>query len=190
VKRLAFALLLAACIPAQAPRAVDRDALKGITLGVPIPTDARDTPGIGCGVVVMDLSVRAHKQVVNAFSDAGAEVTNSDRAPWVLTLALREAGMGLENAMPRRTDAPVRQGGPDAPPIEAPQASFFNGGNDNAEVVIDASLAKNGEIVWRETMNGHAQSAPCVQAYDKVREAMGAAIEQIRERVIKQIRGG
>jgi hypothetical protein len=188
MKRLLFAPLLLACVPPQPPRPVDPMALTGVRLGVPVPTDARDTPGIGCGVVVQDLSLRAHKQAVNAFSDAGADVTNSDRAPWVLNLALREAGMGLENNLPRRTDPPVRQGGPDAPPIEAPQASLFNGGNDNAEVVVDATLVRGVEVVWRETVSGHAKSAPCVQAYDKVREAMQDAIEQIRTSVVARIR--
>jgi hypothetical protein len=181
-------LLLLACVPSKAPRTVDPQALAGVTMGVPEPADARDTPGIGCGMIVQDLTTRAHKQIVVAFSNAGATVNNADRGPWVLKLAIREAGMGLENARWRRTDAPVRQGEPDMPPVDSAQASIINGGNDNAEVVIDATLTREGEVVWRDTVSGHAKSAPCVQAYDKVREAMGDAIESIRAEVIEVVR--
>jgi hypothetical protein len=180
--------LLLACVPARTPRTVDPQSLQGITLGVPEPADARDTPGIGCGQVVQDLSQRAHKRVVLAFSNAGAEVNNSDRGPWVLKLALREASMGLENVAHRRTDSPVRQGPPDAPDINAPQSSLINGGNDHAQVVIDATLVREGEVIWRDTISGNARSAPCIQAYDKVREAMGEAIDEIRDRVIENIK--
>jgi hypothetical protein len=183
-----FLSLLLACVPARTPRTVDSQALSGILLGVPEPADARETPGIGCGQIVQDLSLRAHKQVVNAFSNAGATVSNADGGPWVLKLALREAGMGLENAAPRRTDRPVRQGPPDAPDINAPQASLFNGGNDHAQVVIDATLVREGEVLWRDTVTGNARTAPCIQAYDKVREAMSEAIDEIRDRVIVVIK--
>jgi hypothetical protein len=181
-------LLLLACVPARTPRTVDPQSLQGIKLGVPEPADARDTPGIGCGQVVQDLSQRAHKQVVLAFSNAGAEVSNSDRGPWVLKLALREASMGPENVAHRRTDSPVRQGPPDAPDVNAPQSSLINGGNDHAQVVIDATLVREGDVIWRDTISGSAHSAPCIQAYDKVREAMGEAIDEIRDRVIENIK--
>lgn len=185
---LLASLLAAACVPAQTPHSVDPQALQGITLGVPEPADARDTPGIGCGQIVQDLSQRAHKQAIVAFSNAGATVTNSDGGPWVLKLALREASMGLENVAHRRTDSPVRQGPPDAPDVNAPQSSLINGGNDHAQVVIDATLVREGEVVWRDTISGNARTAPCIQAYDKVREAMGEAIDVIRDRVIEAVR--
>jgi hypothetical protein len=183
-----FLFSLLACVPAQTPRSVDADALKDVALSVPEPADLRDTPGIGCGIVVNDLSLRAHKQLVVSFSNAGAAVNNSDRGPWVLKLALREATMGPENVGPRRTDHPFRQGGPDAPDINTPQASLFNGGNDHAQVVFDATLVRDGEVIWRDTVSGNAQTAPCIQAYDKVREAMGEAVEKIRDQVIKEVR--
>jgi hypothetical protein len=179
--------ILAACVPARKPRSVDPQALAGVALGVPEPADVRDTPGIGCGQIVPDLSTRAHKQVVVAFSNAGATVSNADHGPWVLNLAVREAGMGLENAPSRRTDRPARQGRPDMPNIDA-QPSLINGGNDNAQVVIEATLVRDGQVLWRDTVTGHAKSAPCVQAYDKVREAMRDAIENIREQVIVVVR--
>jgi hypothetical protein len=180
--------LCAACVPAQTPRTVDSHALSGITLGVPEPADARDTPGIGCGIIVQDLSLRAYRLAVVEFSNAGATVSNDERGPWVLKLAIREATMGAENVPPRRTDPPVRQGQPDMPPVGSPQASLINGGNDNADFTFDATLAHDGRVIWRDTVSGHAKSAPCVQAYDKVREAMREAVDRIREEVIRLVR--
>jgi hypothetical protein len=161
-----------------------------VTLGLPPPSDLRTTPGIGCGQVSQDLALRAHKALVAAFSDAGANATLSDRAPWTLTVALREAAMGLENAGPaRRTDKPVEDMPEDAPSLNEPRASLFNSGNSNAAVVLDATLARGGAVVWRGTITGHARSAPCVEAIDKVREAMLDAIGELRELVIERIRG-
>jgi hypothetical protein len=179
-----FFCLLAACVPARTPRTVEADSLKDVALGIPEPADARDTPGIGCGMIIQDMSLRAHKLLVTSFSNAGAKVDNSDRGPWVLKLALREATMGPENVSPRRTDHPFRPGGPDIPDVNTPQASLFNGGNDRAQVVFDATLVQDGQVVWRDTVSGSARTAPCVQAYDKVREAMGEAVEKVRDQVI------
>jgi hypothetical protein len=181
-------LLLMDCSPAPARRPVDPQALRGVTLGVPAPADARPTPGIGCGQVSQDLALRTHKALVAAFSDAGASVSNASTGPWVLSVALREATMGPENERPRRTDRPVQQGGPDAPPIDQPQQSWFNSGQGNVVVVLDATLSRDGAIVWREAVAGHAQSAPCVQAIDKVREALADAVESLMTRVIPLVR--
>ena len=114
-------LLAAACTPAATRRSVDPQALRGVALGIPSPADARDSPGIGCGQVSQDLPLRAHKLLVAAFSDAGAQVSNASTGSAVLTVALREAEMGPENVRPRRTDKPVEITQPDAPPIDQPQ---------------------------------------------------------------------
>jgi hypothetical protein len=192
MKRIALLLLIAACTPAKARRTADPQALRGIKLGVPSPADARPTPGIGCGQVSQDLPLRAHKALIATFSDAGAQTTNSDRAPWVLTVALREATLGEENTRGRRTDRapanPVQQPMSDAPPLDQPQASLFNSGNGNAVVVLDATLARSGTLVWTGTVTGHAQSAPCVQATDKVREALLDATDELRDRVLPLMR--
>ncbi|MGZ6143237.1 MAG: hypothetical protein ACXWLM_07855, partial [Myxococcales bacterium] len=153
-------------------------------LGVPAPADARETPGIGCGQIAQDLALRAHKALVASFSEAGASVTNASSGRWVLTVALREATMGPENERPRRTDRPVRQGEPDAPPIEKPQQSWFNSGQGTVVVALDATLARDGAVVWRDTLTGHAASAPCVQAIDKVHEALTDAVDALRARVL------
>jgi hypothetical protein len=183
-----FLALLAACTPAQVHSRPDPHALRGVVLGLPVPADARPTPGIGCGQLSQDLPLRAHKMLVAAFSDAGASVSNSDREPWVLTVALREATMGEENTRARRTDrppaSPVQPTGPDAPPLDQPQASFVNSGNATAVVVLDATLARGGTVTWTGTIDGHAQSAPCVQAIDKVREALLDAVDRLRDQVI------
>ena len=127
MRRVILLLLIAACTPARTRRSADPRALRGVKLGVPVPADARPTPGIGCGQVSQDLPLRAHKALIATFSDSGAETTNSDRAPWVLTVALREATLGEENTHGRRTDRapanPVVQPMSDAPPLDQPQAS-------------------------------------------------------------------
>jgi hypothetical protein len=188
--RAALLLLLgAACSSARTRRPVDPQALRGVTLGLPVPADARPTPGIGCGQVSQDLPQRAQRALVAAFSDAGATPTLYD-APWTLTLALREAAMGIENTYHRRTDKPVERMPEDAPSLDEPRASLFNSGNGNATVVVDATLSRDGAVAWRATVTGHAQSAPCVQAVDKVREALGDAIDEVRDRVIPLLRGG
>ena len=159
-----------------------------MTLGVPPPADARLSPGIGCGQVSQDLSFRAHKLLIAAFSEAGATATNASTGPWVLTVVLRQAAMGPENERARRTDKPVQQGEADLPPIDQPQQSWFNSGQGNVSVVLDATLAREGAVVWRNTVSGHASSAPCLQAVDKVREALGDAIDKLREAITVELR--
>jgi hypothetical protein len=186
--RLLAVALLVGCTPAAAHRPSDPSSFHGVTIGIPAPTDARSTPGIGCGQIVPDLSLRAHKSLVSAFTEAGANVTNANTGHLVLSVALREAAMGPENEQPRRTDRPVQQGGPDAPPIDKPQQSWFNSGQGNVQVVLEATLTRDGTVEWRDFVSGHAQSAPCVQAIDKVREALTDAIETLRERVTPLVR--
>ncbi len=179
---------MVACTPAAARRPVDPTALQGVTLGVPVPADARETPGIGCGQLAQDLALRTHKALVAAFGDAGATVTHSSSGRWGLTVALREATMGPAEEHFRRTDKPVRQGGPDAPSIDMPQQSWFNSGQGAVVVTLDATLARDGAVVWRDTITGHAQSAPCLQAVDKVHEALGDAVDELRARVLPRLR--
>src|SRR3989475_2938481 len=184
MKRFILLLLIGACTPAHTRRTADPRALRGVKLGVPVPADARPTPGIGCGQISQDLPQRAYKALVASFSDAGAETSNSDRAPWVLTVALREATLGEENTRARRTDRPPSSPGPplgpDAPPLDQPQASVVNSGNGDAVVVLDATRARPGHPVFTGTVTGHARSAPCVQAIDKIREAMFDALADLR----------
>jgi hypothetical protein len=190
MKRLPALLSLLACTPAVTHRAPDPGALKGVTVGVPVPADARPTPGIGCGQISQDLPLRAHKALVNAFTEAGANANNSSNGPWVLTVALRQATLGEDNTQQRRTDRapantnPISQTGPDAPPIDQPKETLFNSGNRIAVVVLDAQLARQGDVIWTATVTGHAQSAPCVQAIDKVREALVDAVDELRDRVM------
>jgi hypothetical protein len=187
--RVAAVAAAVACTPAAARRAVDPQALKGVTLGIPAPADARDTPGIGCGQVSQDLALQAHRMLIASFDDAGASATNASSGHLVLTIALRDATMGPANEKARRTDKPVQQGGPDAPPIDQPQQSWFNSGQGEVVVVLDATLSRDGAVVWRNTVTGHAQSAPCVQAIDKVREALLDAVDTVRAQVIPLLRG-
>src|SRR5207248_4315543 len=124
---------------------------RGVALGIPAPADARDSPGIGCGQVSQDLPLRAHKLLVAAFSDAGAQVTNDSNGHAVLTVALREAEMGPENVRPRRTDKPVETTQPGAPPTDQPQQPRFTSVLGNALVVLDAPLTRDGARGWPDT---------------------------------------
>ncbi len=192
MKRLIPILLALACTSAPERRPADPTALRGVALGLPVPADARPTPGIGCGQISRDIPLRAHQALVTAFTDAGAHATNSDREHWVLTVAVREATLGEENVGPRRTDrpaaGPVQPVGPDMPPLEQPQASIVNSGNGTAVVVLDATLARDGSVAWTGTVTGHARSAPCVQAIDKVHEALRDAVDELRDRVLPLLR--
>jgi hypothetical protein len=181
---------LAACTPAQERRPVDAQALHGVTLGVPVPADVRDTPGIGCGQLAPNLALRAHKALVASFSDAGANATNASTGRWVLTVALRDATMGPANERARLTDRPLSAGNsqPDQPPLAQPQQPLFNSGQGAVAVVLEATLARDGTVVWRDTVTGHAQSAPCVQAIDKVHEALQDAVDALRARVLPVLR--
>ena len=187
MKTLMLALAFA-CTPAPERRTVDPQALRGVTLGLPAPADARPSPGIGCGQVSQDLAFRAHQMLIASFSDAGASASNANTGKWVLTVVLREATMGPENVRPRRTDKPVETTQPDAPPIDQPQQSWFNSGQGNVVVTLDATLSHDGAVVWRDTVSGQARSAPCVEAVDKVREALQDAIDALRARVMPLLR--
>lgn len=190
MKRVLFLLLAAACTPAQDRRPVDPEALRGFTVGLPMPADARRTHGIGCGEVSDGLALRAHRLMIAEFTDAGANPSLSDHAPWVVLIALREAAMGLSNTEgPRRTDKPIESMPPDAPSIDEPRPSLFNGNSGHAEVVLDATLLHQGAVIWRESVTGRADSAACLEAIDKIHEALRDGIEQIRDRVIPRIRG-
>jgi hypothetical protein len=101
--------------------------------------------------------------------------------------------VGEENTREHRGDrAPAnsgiqQSGGPDFPPLDQ-QPSLFNSGNGSAVVVLDASLSQEGTTVWTASVTGHAQSAPCVQAIDKVREALDDAVDELRDRVLPLLR--
>jgi hypothetical protein len=184
-----FLVAAAACTPSAARRPVDPTELKGVTLGIPPPADARRSPGIGCGQISQDLALRAHKLLIASFSDAGANATNASTGKWVLTVALRQAVMGPENAAPRPTDRPIgRMHQPDMPPLEDPQAPLVNSGNGTVDVVLEGTLSRDGQVVFDEMVDGHASSAPCVQVIDKVREALADAVDRLRERVAPVLR--
>jgi len=192
MKTLIPVLLLVACSSAPARPPPDPRALRGLTLGLPVPADARPTPGIGCGQISSDLPLRAHKALVAAFTDAGATASNLSTERWVLTVTLREATVGEEYTHLSRKDRPVagpaQPVGPDAPPLEQPQASIVNSGNGTATVVLDASLAQKGSVTWTGTVTGHARSTPCVRAIDGVREALTDAVGDLRDRVLPLLR--
>ena len=187
MKKLAFLLLCAACASPRPRQEVRPDALKGVSILMPAPVDQRPSPGVGCGFIAQDLALRTNKALVQAFSDAGATLLARGTADYGLDVTLRDAMMGAENEGRRRTDRPITNPQPDAPPLEEPQASLFNSGNDRAQVVLEATLSKGGRVVWAGTITGSARSAPCMRTMEKVREALQDAVETLRTTTIRAL---
>ena len=187
MKKIALFLLCAACASPRPHREVRPDALKGVSILMPAPIDERPSPGVGCGFVAQDLALRANKALVQAFSDAGATLVARGTADYGLNVTLRDAVMGAENEGRRRTDRPISNPQPDAPPLEEPQASLFNSGNDRTQVVLEATLSKAGRVIWAGSVTGSARSAPCMQTMEKVREALQDAVETLRSNTIRAL---
>lgn len=183
-------LALALGCASAAPRrpAVDPEALRGVTLSLPPPSDVRRSLGRGCGQVSSDLPLQTERALVRAFSEAGAQL--SSHAEWTLEVALATATVGAEyqgsgNQSARAPTEPQ----PDAPDLSSSGASLFNGDNGRATVSLEATLLRAGQLVWRGTVSGHAESVPCQQVQAKVREALDDAAQALRAQVIEQVRG-
>jgi hypothetical protein len=68
--------------------------------------------------------------------------------------------------------------------LSKPGQSLFNSGNDNAQVSLEATLEKNGSLVWTRGFTGYAKGAACTEAVDKVREALQDAVDALRADVV------
>jgi hypothetical protein len=181
-------LALCACATAPAPRpAVDPAALRGVSLSLPPPTDLRRSIGSGCGQVSSDLPLQTERSLVRAFSDAGARLSTS--AEWTLSVALATATVGAEyQGSPNQTARPAGEPQPDLPDLLANRGSLFNGDNGRATVALEGTLTRAGRLVWSGNVSGHAESVPCQQVHEKVREALEDAVAALRAQVIDQIR--
>ena len=185
---IVFALGFCACASAPAPRpAVDPAALRGVTLALPPPTDERRSTGSGCGQVSSDMPLQTERSLVRAFSDAGARLLAS--GDWSLSVALTTATVGAEyESAPNQTARPAGEPQPDAPNLLGSPGSIFNGDNGRATVSLEGTLSRAGRLVWRGNVSGHAESVPCQQVHQKVREALEDAVAALRAQVIEQIR--
>src|SRR5207237_759019 len=91
----AWSLIFAcACASPRPPPPVSPTALKGVTLGLPVPQDARPSASAGCGQFAPDMPRRLEKALIAALGEAGATI--AVRAPWRLAVALTFAGAGAE----------------------------------------------------------------------------------------------
>jgi hypothetical protein len=159
-----------------------------VTLALSTPTDARRSPGVGCGQVDSDLVLPTEKALVQAFADAGASLTVGPAAPWSLSVAVTSAGVGSQYAgSSNRTARPTSDAPRDLMVLGNKNFGLFNSGNGHASVTLEATLAHKGAVVWRGNVTGNADSVPCTQVQAKTREALGDAVLLLRRRVLDAI---
>ena len=183
---LLVALICLAC--ASSPRAtgISPTALEGVAFAVPTPEDARASPSAGCGQFAPDLPERIEKALIASLGDAGAQF--DAKAPWTVSVVLTFAGTGAEYAGPSRTPAGISPGlPPDAPPVFAEQRGGVNAGWTDTSVALDATLKRQGAMLWEGTGTGRVRSAPCVDPRGHLDEAMHSAVSQLRAELIRRI---
>jgi len=171
----------AASRPQPAP--VSRTALKGVTLAVPTPQDARKSDNIGCGQFAPQLPEAVARAVVASLGETGASF--AQQAPWVLTLSVTFAGTGDEYVGAPR--GPPQFGGAPAGLAFEERSGGVNAGWDDTSLALDATLEREGRLVWHGTVTGHARSVPCVAHREKLDEATQDAVERLRVELIRRI---
>lgn len=184
----AIAVFCCACASSSPPAPpVSRTALEGVTLAIPTPEDTRPSTSAGCGQFVPDLPLRVEKALVASLGDAGARFAAG--APWRLIVAITFAGAGAEYAGSSRTPAAGQSPGlpPDMPPVLSERRGGVNAGWTDTSVALDATLEREGGLVWHGTVTGHARSAPCVDAPGKLDEALRSAVIQLRSEVVRRM---
>jgi hypothetical protein len=180
---LAGLLCLACASAPPKPAPVSPTALQGVTLSVSSLQDARRSDNIGCGQFAPELPQTVEKAVIASFGETG--VSFAQKAPWVLSLTVIFAGTGDEYVgaqvqPPNFRIAPAglafqdRNGG-------------TNAGWDDTSLSLDATLQREGKLVWHGTVTGQAKSVPCVSHREKMDQATQDAIGKLRAEVIRQI---
>ncbi len=181
-------LVLAACAAARPVREVSPTALRGVTLGLPPTAGLSASTPDGCGQQVSDLSLQTGKLLVESFSAAGAQPSLSSRAPWTLNVTITDAGMGADYRRSKFT--PTQWQGEEPGVNQIPPAGTeggLNGAMGRATVALDATLLREGQLIWRGTVSGHADSVPCGAVRQKLHEALVDAVSALREQVIRQV---
>jgi len=168
------------------PQPVSRTALKGVTLAVPTPQDARKSDSIGCGQFAPQLPQAVARAVVASLGETGASF--AQQAPWVLTLSVTFAGTGDEYVGAPRTAPQFGQfaGAPAGLAFED-RGGGVNAGWDDTSLALDATLQRGGKLVWHGTVTGHARSVPCVAHREKLDEATQDAVGRLRGELIRRI---
>jgi hypothetical protein len=179
-------LCLAACASAPRPVPVSHTALKGVTLSLPTPQDARKSESIGCGQFAPQLPQSVNRAVIASLGEAG--LTFAQQAPWVLTLSVTFAGTGDEFVGAQRGPPQFGQfaGAPAGLAFEE-RSGGVNAGWDDTSLALDATLEREGKLVWHGTVTGHAKSVPCVEHREKLDEATQDAVARLRTELIRNV---
>jgi hypothetical protein len=165
------------------PQAISHTALKGVTLSVPTPQDARRSDSIGCGQFAPQLPQAVARAVIASLGETGASF--AQQAPWVLTLSVTFAGTGDEYVGAPR--GPPQFGSTPAGLGFEERSGGVNAGWDDTSLALDATLERNGRLVWHGTVTGHARSVPCVAHREKLDEATQDAVGRLRGEVLRRI---
>jgi hypothetical protein len=184
MRSLLLGLVVAACASAPRPMPVSPTALRGVTLSVSAPQDGRRSDSIGCGQFARELPQAVGRAVVASLGEAGASF--AQQAPWVLSLSIIFAGTGDEyvGAQP---GPPNFRPAPAGLAFEERSGGSVNAGWDDTSLSLDATLQRNGKLVWHGTVTGHARSVPCVAHREKLDEATQDATGRLREELIGRI---
>jgi hypothetical protein len=67
------------------------------------------------------------------------------------------------------------------------QRGGVNAGWTDTSVALDATLERDGGLVWHGTVTGHARSAPCVDPRGQLDEATRNAVAQLRTEIIRRM---
>jgi hypothetical protein len=186
--RRSIVLLCACACASSAPahRPVSPNALRGVTLALPAVEDARRSQSAGCGQFAADLPERVEKALYVDLADAGARIER--RAPWRLSVRLLFGGAGAEyvgaSRSPPGPEEATKEG---FGPALGEARGGVNAGWTDTTVSLDAELSREGRVVWHGTASGTARSAPCVQPREMLAEALAKAVDDLRDRVIREI---
>jgi hypothetical protein len=126
------------------------------------------------------------RAVVASLGETG--VSFAQQAPWVLTLSVTFAGTGDEYVGAPRDPPQFGQfaGAPAGLAFEE-RSGGVNAGWDDTSLALDATLEREGRLVWHGTVTGHARSVPCVAHREKLDEATQDAVGRLRGEVIRRI---
>ena len=178
-----FALVCTACVSAPQPTPVSPTALKGVTLSLPTPQDARRSDNIGCGQFAPQLPQAVGRAVVASLGETG--LSFAQQAPWVLSLSVTFAGTGDEYVGAQR--GPPQFGSAPAGLAFEERSGGMNAGWDDTSLALDATLERHGNLVWHGTVTGHASSVPCVAHREKLDEATRDAVGRLRVELIRRM---
>jgi hypothetical protein len=184
--RISALAVLFACGCASGPPerpAVSATALRGVTLAVPTPQDGRKSDNVGCGQFAPQLPQAVGRAVIASLGEAG--VSFAQQAPWLLSLAVTFAGTGDEYVGAQR--GPPQFGSAPAGLAFEERSGGVNAGWDDTSLALDATLEREGKLVWHGTVTGHARSVPCVAHREKLDEATQDAVGRLRAEVIRRI---